>query len=277
MSNLSILIGYLNGKCSYKQARHTLNSSTPQGQVWAGEIALENAHKYNDLDYLGEAQTSFDKALGSLALSGNSPELVARAKIRNSHLPVDGIMIMDGLLPPKKLAEKVYGQTVQIAQDLAEKRKEMYRVNREDDTCDLKGVLGELAVLTLLERTAIYEIGSDNWYPSLSLISQDRNNRHGSSVDRGWDISIFSDYWGVKMPSHKIQVKNSKHAHIEADRRKDIILVEVDPDMRILPTEKNISETVIRESYLELFLPKSTKVATPNLNTRKELLLDIVN
>jgi hypothetical protein len=277
MSDLTVLRSYLSGKNDYKNTRSHLNNSTAQGQIWAGEIALERAHKYNDLEFLSDAQLSFDRALGSLAVTGKSPELLARAKIRHSHLPVDGIMIMDGALPPKFLAETVYRQTVQIAHDLVLEKQEMRREQSEKDTCDIKGVLGELAVLSLLERVAIREIGSDNWFPELSLISQDRNNKHGSSVDRGWDINIFSDYWGVKMPSHKIQVKNSRHAHISVERRKDIILVETDPDIRINSIEKNISENIIRESYLELFYPRSTKVATPNLDIRKERLLDIID
>ena len=277
MSDLAVLRTYLDNKSNYKQARSHLNNSTAQGQCWAGEIALEKAHKYNSLDYLDDAQISYERALGSLAVSGKNPELVAKAKIRSAHLPVDGIMIMDQALPPKSLAETVYKQTIQISQDLALARQEMHRTQPEKDTCDLKGVLGEFAILSLLERISIQEIGSENWYPTLSLISQDRKNRHGSSVDRGWDISIFSDYWGVKMPSHKIQVKNSRHAHIDAVRKKDIILVEVDPDIRINSFEKNISEIVIRECFLELNYPKSTITATPNLNSRKEKLLDIVD
>jgi len=277
MSDLAVLRTYLDGKCDYKQARSHLNNSTAQGQFWAGEIALEKAHKYNDLEFLSDAQLSYDRALGTLAITCKSPELVAKAKFRHSHLPVDGIMIMDGALPPKFLAETVYRQTVQIANDLAERKKEMRRTQSEKDTCNLKGVLGEMAVLSLLERVAIKEIGSDNWFPTLSLISQDRSNRHGSSVDRGWDISIFSDYWGVKMPTHKIQVKNSHHAHISSDRKKDIILVEIDPDLRVNNTERKISEIIIRESFLELYYPRSTKAATPNLDIRKEKLLDIVD
>ena len=274
MSDIALLHEYLDGKSNYRRTRDFLNRTTADGMIWAGEIAIEQAHKTRNFEFLGEAKNSFERAIGRMAISTVSYDKMAKVKIHQAHLPIHGLMVLHDELPPTELAKNVYQKTISIANLLLQKQCELRALNPDYIDSNIKGTLGELAVLSLLERIATKDIGSETWFPLIAHVGQDRKNRPGSTVNHGWDISVFSDINGIDEVENKLQVKCAHHMDIDRINEDGITLIEIDPDLRLLNTEGNIANIIIRECYQEIFIPNSSLIISKNLDDRSELLLD---
>lgn len=268
-----------------RTAIRRLEHTTAQGILWAGEIALEQAHKAADnskaSESLSYAQAMFARAkkIGELASRLSIDHVTARAQVQSVHLPVQALLVLEDRLPPRPLAEKVYQRTVNIGYSLAlEHRANVHGANRIELN-DMLGVTGELAVLSLLERVSLRAIGTESWFPLLSLASEDHRNKHGSSLNHGWDISIFTDREDSPITDYRIQVKasNGKPPSLVRPDETGISLVSIHPDLKIKPDEYHIPSRVIEECFTELNDPAHSALASANLDERTEKLLEKID
>ncbi len=275
---------FLSGEIRHNQAISLLSQTSSEGLLWAGEIALENAQlvrsKASILDNLQKAKLMLMRAeaIRLHTNKGRVDHVVARAQLQSLHLPVYGCLALEHSLPSQQVAEKTYPRTLQVGMALAKEYEQTSNNTPEELELrkDMSGTLGEIAVLTLLERFAL-NIGSDSWYPFLAYFSEDRRNRHGSTIGRGWNISVFTDLDEHQIDQcYRVQVKTilAHHAY-SLPMSEGISLVAINPDLKInLSDRQQLSSQIIEECNQEL---TGESQYSAGLEQRTEKLLKIMD
>ena len=197
--DLTILERFKNGEIDPARAASKLDR-TSQGKLWAGEIALEQAFLDMDdpekvIDHLTYAVERFSRVeeVAAYFATKTSRAVLARAAIQSALIPVYAWMTLCGQLPPTKsqVTEKAHGDTITIGYQLTKAYSSGKYVS-EDEKPYMSGMISEVAILALLQRFAIREVGGNTFSPILSTLREDRRNNSGSTVNHGWDISVFT-------------------------------------------------------------------------------------
>jgi hypothetical protein len=291
-----IIWEYVHGTFDAKTAIRYLEVTTPQGILWAGEIALEQAYKIKNCDEgqtakkneeayqsLINAQKLFDRAyrLGQLASMFTMDQVMARARVQSALMPIHAIAIQEGTLPNAKAASKAYERTVEVGRVLVDEhqavRQAAYRSPRaRNELINISGFTGEMAAMLPIQRKGLQDIGPDSMFAVFSLLSKDNRNTGGSSVNHGWDVSVVDDYGGYEDPAYRVQAKTSRRADRYPSRPDEsgISLIHIDPDLRISKGESFIPYCVLEECYQELNGEGESSGATARLDERTENYLD---
>jgi hypothetical protein len=283
----SIMNAFLERRIDTKTAIRLLEKCPPKGILWAGELAVQEAFKETDSNkadiYFSQAQRLFFNAEHNPqpANSGKFNATMARARIHYAYMPVHR-EVYQGNLPGKALAESVYWQTLDVGEALSNSyfshQPDIDPHARED----MIGTLGEVAVLAPLQRFSIYgidekrpPIGSDTWFAFLSHISEDFHNSPHSALNYAWDVSVLAKPADQITLDYRIQVKTTdfRIANFKPNDE-GIILVCVDPDLRLPDDRQYICATVIKECLAVRDNPNGFSRSRTNLNQRTEKLLD---
>ncbi len=274
---------YANRHLDGEAAIKILGHSTASGIMRAGEICLEQAARATDkqeiTDYLERAKEMFSRAeeLSLQARRRRVGDVTARSHVQSSYLAINGLKFLEGQLPPRKLAEKAYEETVGIGFTLASEFAK--RIDDRNTTGLMSGTIGELATLALLERFSFREqVGSHTYFPFLTHPSEDARKRARTGLNSGWDISVFTSDGDSIALDYMLQVKTrrtSKDSSSSIDDR--ITLVGLDPDLRIsADTNMWIGSQILTECFAELRGFDHSEIATDQLDERTDLLLDLI-
>ncbi len=185
-----------------------------------------------------------------------------------------------GQLPQiPQVTEKAYDKTVTIGYKLT---KAYFSGNyvSEDEKSSMSGMIGEIAVLALLQRFAIREIGSNTFSPILSMLREDRRNNHGSTINHGWDISVFTQLGRAKpILNYRVQVKTfeqdqSTKPKIDEAR---ISRVVINPDLQVRPGDRYVACNIVNECFRELTDRWAPDTLTDRLDDRTTSLLEYID
>ena len=270
---------YIDGKVDAATTCMNLDACSPQGNLFAGEIAIEQAKRHtkkaNAFAWLSYANLALTRAVNLDQQYGKPIGYIgARAIVQISQLPLHALIMDRNQLPDKKTASDIYNTTVSAGMELLKSIHLPEVYNDDEARAHAQGTLSEIAVLSLAQRFALREIGSDTWFPHFSLVSEDKKNRKGSSVNHKWDITILGDMGDGPVVEERIEVKTSKH-HIDPllQISSPIKSVFVSPDLALSKRERSVPEVIIDECNLELFQPSIATISR-RLDERTEQFLD---
>lgn len=155
--------------------------------------------------------------------------------------------------------------------------------SRKLDPLGIIGTLGEVAILSLLNRWAIRDIGCDTVFSCQSFFDED----YGSDCVVGlglpkWDINIYQS--GLESitqqkisRTHKLQVKNSTRYNEDPNSYPEIQTVHINEDLAIIPGESFIIGKIISGCLIELACPEDAGRTTKELDQRTDQLLKIID
>ena len=270
---------YLDGQSSAEEALGLLEHSDKRGLLYAARIATQAATEspsFNEASLLiDRSRTNYVKALDRMAGTAGFLNLKAEASIGLAQLPILGYMAMFKQMPPPKLLEQVYADTVNAtfyaAQDITQRN-----TTTEVEMSKLIGTVTEAAVVTLGQRYAIRNIADGSWLPVHSLYVEDAKAVLGSATSLAWDMTLFEDLGDGPKAVDRMQIKSSNRRQIGnptmayAD---GITLLHFNPDLA-LPSDTGLSQVhTVRQAATELAGQQS---ASAHLDARTELLLDII-
>jgi hypothetical protein len=272
------------GRLDHDAAIDKVINTSPEGNLLAGRLALDMAYQAENKEgaqaSFGRAERLFGHALKSVRRAGgkdNHP-VAAHAKLHLAHLPIDTSMVIDRKLPKRSVARKAYAQTIHIGYGLMQADK--VGEQAKGDTSRL-GLLGEVAVLSLLERFSIFEIGPEEWSPFMARWSQDmsHNPRHGKKD--GWDIGVMTNITDDPKLAYRVQVKTGTGVRRDYSYEAGIAEVHVYPDLQLeSDPDPRVAGRIITECADELagFSGGTRDLAVSRrLNDRLDRVLDMMD
>ncbi len=274
---------YLTGQATAREAIELLPHEGLFSGLLIGEIAVEEATKVDATfasGWLSFARKKLDKVAESSYIDDENDDTnVARALLRLTQLEALETIYSYHQMPSENQALDMYLSLGQLGVDLLDKRK-VDENNQSRISSNIKGVLGEMAVLLLIERYALKEIGADSFVALQSMLSED----HGGDCIRydispSWDINILTrlSLEEAIEKTYRLQIKNSKF-YFPNTKRNDLFVTNVflDPDLAVYENEQNISERIIRGCYIEMHNLASLERLSSELDKRNEQLLEII-
>lgn len=282
---LEIANGYLNAELGYGEARHRLARRGSFGNLMAGELALEEASKIgkqkNSLvsSFIDQALISYKRTTDTTAqeLADTKLSNQLRANFRLAQLGVFNQLFKTQCIPEASTINKMYRSLTKLGARTLQENPESFR-DKTHGITEVKGTLGELAVLALAQRHALREVDGQGWLPMQSLFSEDQGgdcleDKESSS----WDMTIFTQY-DPKDPlqeTYKIQTKSSLYSPRETG---DITTVSIRPDLLLYPeegTHRVVSEILVGCMF-EISKPDRAQRVTRQLDKRTEQMLDVI-
>ncbi len=282
-----IVPAWLSKQYSTEESVSLLENTTAAGLMAAGDICLEQAARSCQIDEIGywakRAETDYLKGIRREKMSngGHITPRSAHAMIQIDQLPLVLSFAAADELPKPKLVEKIYLQTVETARGIAAE----YTKSRHDldavTRAEFKGLFGEVSVLLLAQRYGLRNHPDSSWQAYRALLSQDKRNRPHSSINRAWDLSIFTDVGdGPTMP-YKVQVcLTQQGSHDRRFKQRD----HQAEDISLLFVRENLFEyhktfsawKIINEVYWESF-GNDTSALTEVLDQRTEKFLNVID
>ena len=268
---LEIANDYLSGEVGYGEARHRLARRGSYGNLIAGELALEEAHKAGKRksslvsSYVEQAGISYKRTIGTSALETADTKLsnILRANVRLAQLSVFNQLFRTLCIPETSTINKMYRDLTKLG---------------AHGLIEVKGTLGELAVLALAQRHSLREVDGQGWLPLQSLFSEDHGGDCLEDKDSSsWDMTIFTQY-DHKDPlqeTYKIQTKSSLYSPRATG---DITTVSIRPDLLLYPeegTHRVVSEILVGCMF-EISKPDRAQRVTHQLDKRTEQMLDVI-
>jgi len=255
------------------------------GKLFAGQLLIEKSAYAESadeaMDLLGQAACKFMEAED--APIKNNEARIKKADLYKSrlflgYLPVYAYMIAEKTLPAFKAAEVAYQKTVNIGYDVLKEIKQ-HDPNSEsyEKRTNLVGLLGEISILGLTNRAAVYEIGSESYFAVPATVQFERANRHGTTIDKSSDINVYCDVTGIDNPVYKLAIKNSDHAFeksLKFSPEKNI-RINVSPDLEKYPGELYVASEITNELYSEMFGIFYNEQVSESLDCRTEKMFDI--
>jgi hypothetical protein len=150
------------------------------------------------------------------------------------------------------------------------------RHDRLDSAIEVRGALGEMAILLLAQRYALREVGCEEWLPLQSTFSEDNGGDClGDSGDFAWDLNIFtpSEDNGLPDKTYNLQIKNFN------DETGDPPLgptLYINPDLVLRPDDSWVYGKIIAACDFEAQSPGGSERLTRELNARTERLLNVL-
>ena len=146
-----------------------------------------------------------------------------------------------------------------------------FRTDRRDSAIEVRGLLGEMAVLLLAQRIALRGEASDRWLALQSSFSED----HGGDclVNTGapaWDLDVFTPGQdAVPKLAYTLQVKSANLRPSSPTAP----TVYINPDLALCDGESGIISKVIEECNAEISATPSAAPAAERLDRRTTQLL----
>lgn len=274
---------YLKGQATAREAIRLLPHDGLFSSLLSGEIAVEEATKAG-IDYasgwLSFARNKLDKVVENSYINDEKDEAyAARAALRLTQLEVLDSIYSHHQMPTEDQVFDMYINIGKLGVELLDKRK-IDENNQYHTMSNIKGVLGEMAVLLLIDRYALNDIGPDSFVALQSILSEDHGGdclHYDSSP--AWDINILTrlSLEEAIEKTYRLQIKNSKF-YCPNMKRNDLFVTNVflDPDLAVDKHELKIPEKIIRGCNVELNYPVSVERLSSELDKRQEQLLEII-
>jgi hypothetical protein len=266
-----------------KTAIKQFGSTSPQGVLWAGEIAVEEAVRAakskTATALFNQAEDLFIQAdqMQQLHWHNRIDSIRARARINLAYLPVHKLVYLNEL-PPPNVAEAVYRQSVLTGHDLATE----YRAKNPDvtksDRHDINGTCANIGVLALWQRLPLRTgLRPDTFWPRPAYYSEEHSNTHGSFLSHSVDIAAMAKRESLIEIDYRLQVRASDFR--KADFRPNepgITSICVDPDLRLETDRFNVGCVIIDDCFNEMTQPQR-RGFTRKLNQRLNMLQDLLD
>ena len=264
-----------------KEAIRLLERTDTQGRCLAGQLCIEQAYKSADVEnkaeLLSRAKDNFEAVSSQRHVDGRITSHHARALLNLAQLPNHAYIAATDRLPHDSIAKMAYEATLEAAIVTA-KAFRTAQTKRDSQIIELSGLAAEASVVLLGQRTGIQKIGSESWFPTWSLYSEDHGNRHGGVMERSWDVSVREQLEDEPhRVASKLQVKSSLLAsnpqHTSAQT--DITVLYLRSDLALHPNESVSCTAVISELAQEA--ERGEDYVVSKLDARGELFLDKIN
>ena len=275
----SILNELEDKKISRQTAMKRLERSGIYGLFKCAELSVQEAYDSTDLNeslnYLLMATDLFTYAKGESIIfnKGSVESLSSRAEVQLAYIPVHTLLFYEEF-PSESLAQKVHIKTINTAYNLLRQKD-----NWQRESIEATGTLGEFGVLALLQRLAIYEIGTEIYFPSPSTFDQDNHNHRGYTVNSSWDINVYGDVGHGMKRVNRIQVKTrdpQRDGTPVVPVQHGIQLVCIEPHLKLEEDCHSVTREIIEDLVREQDFPKDSQEyidASKRLDERTELLL----
>jgi len=283
--HIGILHSYQLHKMSRDYAIEKLSNMGTSGRLFAGQLLIEKSARTASgdeaIEILGEAAVQFKEATNSFVEAQESKSKKSdfyKAQLFLGYLPIFAFMNSENTLPPAQAGELAYQKTVQIGYEVLQ---DILAHNINTDNYKMRtnliGLLGEIAVLGLTNRSAVYDIGSESFFAVPATLQYDRANRHGTTVDRSSDINVFCDNFGLDDPIYKLAIKNSDQMPESVNKYSlgKNIRINVSPDLEKRAGEPYVAREIMKELFSELSGIHYTSNVTDSLDYRTEKMFDI--
>ena len=280
-----IFFEYKKKHISRDDAIKSLSRLDESGKLYAGQLIMEKAFDASsgdeNIELLSLAAAQFleiDKMAGVYREEKRITADTFKARLFLGYLTTYAFMTSEETLPPFRQAQDAYQKTVQIGADiLGEIKKPVCSQNELKRRTDLVGLLGEVAVLGLINRSAVYDIGSEDYFAVPTTVGFDRANNHGTTVDNSSDINIYTDVPEVYSPTYRLAIKNSDFQFQGKEKLQQgcSTRLEVTPDLEKYPGEQYVSNRIVEELFAEMSGIKYSGDVTNSLNNRAEKMFDI--
>jgi hypothetical protein len=282
-----IFFEYKKNNINRDDAIKALSRLDESGKLYAGQLLMEKsfdaASNDESIELLSLAAEQFIEIDKMAAMYHEEKKLTAityKAKLFLGYLPTYAFMTSEGTLPPFRQAQDVYQKTVQIGAEVLDQMKKPACNQRElKRRTDLVGLLGEVAVLGLINRSAVYDIGSEDYFAIPTTVGFDRVNNHGTTIDNSSDINIYTDIPDIYSPTYRLAIKSSD---FEFEGKKKLeqgcsIRIEVTPDLEIYSGEQYVANRITEELFSEMSGIRYSGDITNSLNARAEKMFDIID
>jgi len=281
----NVIYAYQAHDISRETAIKKLSHMGVSGKLFAGQLLIEKSASAEStdeaMDLLGQAASKFIEAENTPF--NNDEERIKKADLFKSrlflgYLPVYAYMIAERTLPSFKAAESAYQKTVNIGYTVLEEIKQHDPSSESyKKRTNLVGLLGEISILGLTNRAAVYEIGSESYFAVPATVQFDRANRHGTTVDKSSDINVYCDTTGIDNPVYKLAVKSSDNTFeksLKFSPEKNI-RINVSPDLEKHPGELYVASEITNELYSEMSGIFYNEEVSKTLDCRTEKMFDI--
>lgn len=279
---LAIANQYLQGELLADRAATRLAEGNPFGRFLAGEVLLDQVTKDPTSVVAGHLSRAKEHFTAVVQQTDNGlwqdgydhAGSRGRAMFRIAQLGVYHSLYAQKVMPKRPAVEAAYRKVLGTAVQVNHHRSKNFQ-DRITSALDLRGVIGEMAVLLLAQRYALHTEISDEWLPLQSSFSED----HGGNclADTGayaWDMNVFAPTGERDLPTRvqslQVRYANSGSAPTLGPT------VHISPDLAMYPGEKFVAEAIINECNFEMQSPERAARLTENLDTRTERLLNIL-
>jgi len=271
---------YLKGTIDIDEATHKLEKRKAFGRYLIGELVLEKSSESSPRDsnhWLAFARRNFKFARDSLDPRTTLP-LRAKSGSKLNQLDIFKGIHVNNKLPVLSLTSESYKNILfetKKYQDIADTSP----TSKINEDLEMRGHLGVMAVLLLLQRFSMNEMEEGTWTPLQSYFSEDHGGSCLSKSDiPTWDINIFTKL-GRDEPINKtynLQVKSNKNAYTLAkDRGADTIYIR--EDLRLSQYEQRVASFIIHAAYFEMTRPNDSSRISYDLDSRTEKLLEKID
>jgi hypothetical protein len=281
----NVLHSYQMHEMSRDFAIKKLSYMGTSGRLFAGQLLIEKSARAESSDesieILGEAAYQFKEAeiaFDQRHEAKSKKSDLYRARLFLGYLPIFAFMNSEKTFPTPDAAESAYQKTVNIGYEvLGEILDHNINTDSYKKRSNLIGLLGEISVLGLTNRAAVYDIGSDTYFALPATVEYDRANRHGTTVDRSSDINVFCDNVGLDDPAYKLAIKNSNNRYEGLNKYAlgKNVRINVTPDLEKNPDELYVASEIMKELYSEMSGISYYPEVTESLDYRTEKLFDI--
>lgn len=284
--DLQIANSYLQGDIEFGEANYRLKNRNSHSNLILGEIALEEAKLAIDRDF-SIASTQFNYAKQCFQKAANPPRYESlaskessqiKAHLRLTQFPALPKVLIDRKLPERGVVRGMYERMIGLGNDTLKFIPDIF--NRNDNSAiELKGILGEMAVMSLAQRYSLRDGSSQVWLPIQSMFSEDHGGNCIAETDEeSWDMSIFTQYDlddPVKLP-YKIQIKTAARRY---EQDNGVTYVNICPDLKLHNKEdpRSVIGSILVGCSLEIKRPNKCERITDLLDQRTEMLLDKID
>jgi len=278
MKAFGVADSYLKNEIDIEEAINGLKRSG-FGKFLIGEIAIEQSSQVKPSEapyWLRVARGNYNSVIRS-----NDPKIhlatKSKAELRIAQLSLFREVNFYERLPNHDKTYEAYKQILGLSKELLDYSSiAPYSKNNVD--IEIRGIIGEAAVLLMLQRFSMREMPEATWAPLQSYFSEDHGGTCISKSDKpSWDINIFTQL-GRDEPiekTYQIQVKNIKNLYSrDCSESQEVIYIR--EDLRLSKDEKPIS-SIIHSLDIENERPDSAERITKMLDERTEKMLDKID
>jgi hypothetical protein len=274
---------FINDNITLDLALFRLGNRGLYGTYLAGELLLEEASSSSGQHRaikLKRANHKFTYVQNLRERVSNNRDFVttARASLRKQQIPIFHSMLANYRLPNQQIMEDRYEGLVRLSNSLLDHSTE-YRYAKDDDAIELRGILGEMAVLLLLQRFAINELPESSWIPVQSYFSEDHGGNCISTTTKpAWDINIFTqlDKTEPIQQTYKIQVKTHEKDFLPY-QESALDIININQDLSLDEKESRIASLIIRSCLAEKKNPNNCERIASMLDERTDRMLDKID
>lgn len=262
---------------------------TSEALARSGAMYLDIAMQTEDGSrnaFLGQARHNMQQALlteGTIF----SCDSTARAAVLLAHMDIfEQLTPSQTSIDPDQL-RKAHEQNLHVSQMIANSQRHYKEHDDAEQTSDFWGLAAEQAVLLLLERFSVKEVGDGSWFVRPAVFSEDMKFCKRGDPRTSFDIlGLTQDDASYQFyPAYKIQVKAAHTAHTEYDYADEITTVIATRDLALqhdsgsawVSPLKVIEECVFEhEAMLAQEQSVGDSAVTARLKQRTDQLLEIL-